>query len=48
MAKVVPGLWTFTNIVRPSGEKQAPQNSESLAALRATFQIRPSGATART
>jgi hypothetical protein len=33
MAKVTPGSWTLTNMVSPSGEKQAPANSESHARL---------------
>ena len=28
MARVMPGYWTFTNIVLPSGEKHTPASSE--------------------
>jgi hypothetical protein len=35
MAKVIPGVCTFTNSVLPSGEKQAPANSLEFKAFRA-------------
>jgi hypothetical protein len=41
MAKVTPGSWTLTNSVSPSGEKQAPANSESLARLNASGKLSP-------
>lgn len=34
-ARVMPSPWMLTNMVFPSGEKQTPANSLSLAALRA-------------
>ena len=43
MAKVVPGTWTFTNSVPPSGEKVAPANSSSLSRLWASGNVWPPG-----
>ena len=37
IAKVIPGVCIFTNMIRPSAEKQTPVNSFEFNALRANL-----------